>query len=72
MILNSTVNRALLALGHTRLLALAGLVRVVTTAAAAGAGFYLGGVTGFVIGVFVGTLSEHVLQFSESPTTTGR
>ncbi len=62
MILNSTVNRALLALGHTRLLALAGFVRVVTTAAAAGVGFYLGGVTGFVIGVFFGTLCEHVLE----------
>ncbi|MCA9288890.1 MAG: oligosaccharide flippase family protein [Phycisphaerales bacterium] len=58
-ILNASTNKALLALGKTRALAVAGLIRVVVTAAACLAGYDLLGVAGFVLGVAAGALGEH-------------
>ena len=58
-ILNASTNKALLALGKTRALAVAGFIRVVVTAAACLAGYDLLGVAGFVLGVAVGALGEH-------------
>ena len=62
MIANGSVNRALLTLGKSRPLALSGLIRVIVTGLACYFGYVLGGVPGFIIGVALGALAEHLFD----------
>lgn len=58
-VLNASANKALLALGQTRALAVAGVVKVVLTTAGCLAGYQVLGVAGFVLGVTLGSAGEH-------------
>jgi O-antigen/teichoic acid export membrane protein len=59
VILGMTLDRTLHALGDTRSMAAANLVKCVATAAATLIGFELGGLPGFILGMAVGTATGH-------------
>lgn len=61
MILSETVTRVLMVKGDSRSLAVWNFVRVVVTLEATMAGYYLGDLTGFIIGVTIGILGGHVV-----------
>lgn len=62
MILNAPVNKMLLTLGRTRVLAASGAVKLVASAALAMAGYALAGVAGFVLGLAGAALAEHIVD----------
>lgn len=59
-VLNLSANKALLAMGESRVLAISGAVKVVVGVTASLLGFYLFDITGFVIGVAIGATAEHL------------
>jgi len=61
-ILNSSANKALLAMGNTRPLALAGAIKVAMTGLGCAVGYAQWGTAGFVLGVGLGAASEHAMN----------
>lgn len=61
-ILNSSANKALLAMGNTRPMALAGAIKVVTTGLGCWLGYATRGTAGFVVGVALGAACEHAMN----------
>jgi O-antigen/teichoic acid export membrane protein len=61
-LMGASVDNALLSLGKTRALALTAAVKVVISAACAVVGFLNWGVAGFILGISVGGLVQHVLR----------
>lgn len=61
-VLNMSANKALLAMGESRVLALSGGVKVAVGVIASLVGFKLFGLAGFIIGVAVGAAAEHVMD----------
>lgn len=60
-LLSTSIDRALLALGETRPLAISNFVKLIVTAAAGLGGVFLFGVPGFIVGMGMGALAGHIV-----------